>query len=67
LNLNLSIHTYRAAPNGFPRGLIGGGGPIFGEDSGLGEVEALPDLGSNSNFLRANCGVGGVELLAAEM
>lgn len=61
----MSIHTYRAAPNGFPRELLDGDGPIFGEDSGLGEVEALPDLGSNSNFLRANCGVEGVELLAA--
>jgi len=55
--------TGRAAPNGFPLELFRGDGPIFGEDSGLGEVEALPDLGSNSNFLRANCGVGGVELL----
>lgn len=60
------MHTYRACPKGFPRELIdaGGDGPIFGEDSGLGEVEALPDLGSNSNFFRANCGVEGVELLA---
>jgi len=57
--------TGRAAPNGLPRELIvtGGDGPIFGEGSGLGEVEALPDLGSNSNFLRVNCGVEGVELL----
>ena len=64
MNLKLSINTYRAAPNGFPLEMFSGDGPIFGEDSGLGEVEALPDLGSNSNFLRANCGVGGVELLA---
>lgn len=57
--------TGRAAPNGLPRELIvaGGDGPILGEDSGLGEVEALPDLGSNSNFFLANCGVEGVELL----
>ena len=60
------IHTYRALPNGlFPRELtVAGDGSIFGEDNGLGEAEALPDLGSNSSFLRANCGVEGVELLA---
>jgi len=38
--------------------------PIFGDESGLGVTDALPDLGSNSNFLRVIWGVGGLELFA---
>jgi len=45
---------------------VGGVGPILGEESGLGDTEALPDLGKSSSFFRASCGVGGVELLASK-
>lgn len=55
-----------APPNGLARGAfdVGGVGPILGEESGLGDTEALPDRGKSSSFFRASCGVGGVELLA---
>lgn len=43
---------------------VGGVGPIFGEERGLGVAEALPDRGRSSSFRRPICGVGGVELLA---
>lgn len=59
------MSAYFAPPKGF--GLAPpevGVGSIFGEESGLGVTDGLPDLGNSSNFLRASWGVGGVELFA---
>lgn len=58
---------YRAAPNGLARGELAiTAGPIFGEERGLGEAEALPERGRSSSLRRFSCGVGGVELPAKQ-
>jgi hypothetical protein len=65
VNRYFMSNSHFAPPKGFGLELPEVGvGSIFGDERGLGVTDALPDLGSSSNFLRANWGVGGVELFA---
>jgi hypothetical protein len=55
--------TNLAAPKGLGR-LAGLLWAIFGEASGDGVVEVLPERGRSSNFRRVSWGVGGVDDVA---
>lgn len=62
--MTIEKHAYLAEPKGLALDPAGKVVVWEGEESGVGTVEAAPERGSSSSFLRASCGVGGVELVA---